>query len=132
MGASENKALIQQMYRGLAEGDPEAFLGALSDDVRWTIIGNTIFSKTYAGKRQLIEGLFEPFTKQIEGGAKIEPRNLIAEGDFVAMQAQGKARTVYGKDYNNTYCHVFRIRDGKVVEATEYLDTELVTEAFRP
>lgn len=46
------------------------------------------------------------------------------------MQAHGKATTKAGKPYNNTYCQVYRITDGKVREVTEYLDTELVTSAF--
>jgi len=32
--------------------------------------------------------------------------------------------------YNNTYCNVYRIADGKIRQLTEYLDTELVTTAF--
>ena len=56
--------------------------------------------------------------------------NLIAEGEYVAEQAQGKARTKSGKDYNNTYCRVYRIVDGKVKSIIEYLDTELLTAAF--
>ena len=35
--------------------------------------------------------------------------NLIAEGEYIAEQAHGKARTKTGKDYNNTYCRVWRI-----------------------
>jgi ketosteroid isomerase-like protein len=46
------------------------------------------------------------------------------------MQAHGKALSKNGRSYNNTYCHVFRIANGKVQEVTEYLDTELVTSAF--
>jgi uncharacterized protein len=60
----------------------------------------------------------------------VTPYNLIADGDFVAMQAHGKATSKNGKPYNNTYCHVFRIVNGKIVEVTEYLDTELVTSVF--
>ena len=30
----------------------------------------------------------------------------------------------------NTYCHVFRVADGKIREVTEYMDTELVTAVF--
>jgi len=35
-----------------------------------------------------------------------------------------------GKPYNNTYCFVFRVAEGKVKELTEYMDTELVTAAL--
>lgn len=127
----KNKALIEGMYEALGQDEPERFLGSLSDDVRWTITGNTRFSKTYDGKAALIAELLEPFMEQLEGHAVITPLRLVAEGDFVVMQSRGQARTVYGKDYNNTYCHVFRVRNGEVCEVTEYLDTELVTHAFQ-
>ncbi|NNL85303.1 MAG: nuclear transport factor 2 family protein [Myxococcales bacterium] len=127
-----NKAIIEQMYAALADHKPEGFLSCLAEDVRWTIIGTTRFSKTYDGKAQLVAGLLEPFMAELDGHPTITPKRLIAEGEFVAMQSEGLARTVHGKDYNNTYCHVFRIRDGLVSEVTEYLDTELITHAFRP
>ncbi len=130
MGAAENKTLIRGMYQGLADGKPEAFLDALDEGVRWTIIGSTPLSRTFDGKRDLVDGLLAPFMEAIDGHAVIEPQNFIADGDFVAMQSEGRARTRRGVDYNNTYCHVFRIRDGKVVEVTEYLDTELLRAAF--
>ncbi len=35
-----------------------------------------------------------------------------------------------GKPYNNVYCFVIKIQDGKVQKMTEYLDTEMVAAAF--
>jgi ketosteroid isomerase-like protein len=49
----------------------------------------------------------------------------------VVVQAQASDRiTKTGHPYNNTYCIVMRIDDGKVAEIDEYADTELVTSAF--
>ena len=64
---------------------------------------------------------------RLEGG-KIEMtiEHLIAEGDYVAEQAHGKARTKTGDDYNNTYCRVWNISDGQVRSVIEYYDTELL------
>lgn len=56
--------------------------------------------------------------------------NMIAEGEYVAEHAHGKARTKKGKDYNNTYCRVWRIVDGKVRSVVEYLDTELIRDVL--
>ena len=55
---------------------------------------------------------------------------FIAEGDHVVVEGRGQATTKAGKAYNNTYCWVYRIADGKVQELTEYMDTELVTAAL--
>jgi ketosteroid isomerase-like protein len=130
MGAAENKQFISNMFAELSKGNSEAFLGALADDVRFTIIGSTKYSGTFKGKQDLIARLLAPLAAQVEGGMTITPDNLIADGDFVAMQAHGKALSKNGTRYDNTYCHVFRIANGKVLEVTEYLDTELITSAF--
>jgi ketosteroid isomerase-like protein len=130
MGAAENKKLIQDMFAELSKGNAPAFLNALADDVRFTIIGTTKYSGTCNGKQELINKVLAPLTAQLEGGLTITPDNFIADGDFVAMQARGKSTTKTGKSYDNTYCQVFRVAGGKVQEVTEYLDTELVTSAF--
>jgi ketosteroid isomerase-like protein len=130
MGAAENKQLIQNMFAELSKGNAEAFLGNMADDVKFTIIGTTKYSGTCNGKQELIQKVLAPLTAQLEGGITLTPENFIADGDYVAMQARGKATTKSGKPYNNTYCQVFRIANGKVQEITEYLDTELVTSAF--
>lgn len=130
MGAAENKQLIQDMFTALSKGNAEAFLGNMADDVRFTIIGTTKYSGTCNGKQELIGKVLGPLTAQLEGGIALAPENFVAEGDYVVMQARGKATTKAGKPYNNTYCHVFRIANSKVQEVTEYLDTELITTAF--
>jgi ketosteroid isomerase-like protein len=130
MGAAENKQFISNMFAELSKGNGDAFLSALADDVSFTIIGSTKYSGTFKGKQELINKLLAPLNAQVEGGMTITPDNLIADGDFVAMQARGKALSKNGRRYDNTYCHVFRFANGKVQEVTEYLDTELVTAAF--
>lgn len=130
MGAAENKKLMQEMFEELGKGNGDAFLGNMADDVQFTIIGSTKYSGTFNGKKELVEKLLAPLSAQLEGGITITPENFIADGDIVAMQAKGKSTTKEGKSYDNTYCQVFTFQDGKVQRVTEYLDTELVTEAF--
>jgi ketosteroid isomerase-like protein len=130
MGAAENKQLIQNMFAELSKGNANAFLNNLSDTLRFTIIGTTKFSGTFNGKQEFINKVLAPLSAQLEGGLTVTPENFIAEGDTVAMQARGKSTTKTGKPYNNTYCQIFRVANGKVQEVTEYLDTELVTAAF--
>jgi ketosteroid isomerase-like protein len=130
MGAAENKKLMQDMFAELGKENGDAFLGNMADDIEFTIIGSTKYSGTFKGKKDLVEKLLGPLNAQLEGGISITPSNFIADGDTVAMQAQGKSTTKAGKSYDNTYCQVFTFKDGKVQRVTEYLDTELVTTAF--
>lgn len=87
MGAAENKQLVRNMFAELSKGNAEAFLGAMADDVRFTLIGTTKYSRTFNGKQELLSKLLTPLTAELEGGLTITADNLIADGDFVAMQA---------------------------------------------
>jgi ketosteroid isomerase-like protein len=130
MSTAENKKLVETMFGELSRGNPEGYLAGLADDVQFTIIGKTKFSGLFDGKKNVIEKLLGPLAAQLDGGLTVSPEHIVAEGDTVVMQAQGRSKTKSGKRYDNTYCIVFRIAGGKIAKITEYLDTEMVTEAF--
>ena len=130
MSASENKELIRRLYAEIGQGNAQPFLDAIADDMRWTVIGSTKYSGTFEGKQAILDRLLMPALGQLEGPLVIEPENFIAEGDLVVMQAKGKAQTKSGKRYDNTYCYVFRIVNGRMKEITEYLDTEVMRRAL--
>ena len=130
MGAAENKQFISNMFAELSKGNGDAFLNAWPTMFSFTIIGSTKYSGTFKGKQELIDKLLAPLKRRSRAAWRSRPINLIADGDFVAMQAHGKALSKNGRRYDNTYCHVFRFANGKVQEVTEYLDTELITSAF--
>ena len=104
----------------------EGFLADAADDFTMSVMGAAI--PPIQGKQKALKGLRNALVARLEGGGAIAMtiENLIADGDCVAEQARGVARTKDGKDYNNTYCRVWRITDGKVRSMQEYLDTELV------
>ena len=130
MGAAENRQVVLDFYEAGARGDMDACFALLADDVSWTNIGSTRFSGTYTGKQQLVEQLLGPLFGQLKAGILSKIDRLVAENDIVVAQTSGTAETLDGKPYNNTYCQVIRIHDGKIVEVTEYFDTALVDAVF--
>lgn len=130
MGIEDNKKVVRNFFESGNRGDVEAALGLLADDVTWTNIGSTRFSGAYSGKQTVIDELIGPLFGELEAGIHGTIDNLVAEGDFVVAQVRGQARKKDGTPYNNTYCHVFRLRDGKIVAVNEYMDTELITALF--
>jgi ketosteroid isomerase-like protein len=127
MSVEDNRKVVEAFYEAGNVGDFDGLLALLSDDIRWTNIGTTKFSMTCEGKQDLVDRLFGPLFSQLESGIVARVQNVIAEGDWVVVQLTGEANTKDGTPYNNTYCHVFRVADGQIVEATEYFDSELVT-----
>lgn len=132
MDASENKALVRDVFAALAEGDGRPFVNLLADDIRWTIIGSTEWSGSWEGKVAVRSNLLDPLFAQFRTPYRSEALRLIAEDDHVVIECRGDVTTRAGTPYRNTYCYVCRLDGGKVRELTEYCDTELLTKALAP
>jgi ketosteroid isomerase-like protein len=130
MNNTENKKLLADIFSELARGNPRPFVDAMAEDFNWTVTGKTKWSKTYAGKSTVLRDLFGALTERIDGKITTIPDRFIADDDYVVVEAHGSNTTKSGKPYNNRYCFVFRVAQGKLKEVTEYLDTELVTAAL--
>ncbi len=130
MGIVENKQVVIDFYEAGARGDIDACFSLIADDITWTNVGSTKFSGTYQGKQALMEELLGPLFGQLKAGITATIEALIAEDDIVVALTRGEAETLDGTPYNNTYCQVIRIADGKFAEVTEYMDTALIDAVF--
>ncbi len=132
MTTDSNRRVLQDAFARLAEGDGRAFVGALADDVRWTIRGSTAWSRTYDGRDAVLAELLEPLFAGFAGPRyRATAERILADGDHVVVLARGAAATRAGARYDNEYCYVCRLEGGRIVELVEYLDTALV-EAVLP
>lgn len=128
--AAANKALLQWVFADLAAGNGRPFLEMLADDVIWHVEGSTAWSRSYRGKAAVRAGLLKPLHDVLDGPNRLQVSRMIAEADCVVVQARGNVRTRAGADYCNSYCMIFRLVDGRVVEITEYADTALIERAL--
>jgi ketosteroid isomerase-like protein len=53
----------------------------------------------------------------------MEIEDLVAEGECAVVRARGSARTRAGREHLNRYALFYRVREGRVVEVEEFLDT---------
>ena len=125
--AAENKSLLQGLLAETAKGNGRPFIEAMAQDVTWTIIGDTDWSRTYAGKPAVMSDLLIPLGANFEGGNLFEGVRFIAEDDLVVVEARNHSVTKAGAQYPQRYAMIFRLRDGQIAEITEYADTELMT-----
>jgi len=124
--AAANKALLHWVFADLASGNGRPFVEMLAEDVVWHVEGSTAWSRSYRGKAAVKADLLKPLFAVLDGPNPLTVLSMIAEADCVAVQARGNARTKAGADYCNSYCMIFRLNDGRVVEITEYADTALI------
>ena len=63
-------------------------------------------------------------------GIRVTPKEITAEDDRVAMEAESYGEMSNGKVYNNRYHLQHVVRDGKLLAVREYLDTQHVQDVF--
>ena len=131
MNTAENKRLVQDAFAAWARGENNAVFNLLADDVHWTVIGSTPVSRTYMSKQEFLEGAVKPLGQKLSGAIQPTVTAVSADGDRVIVQWEGRANGKNGTLYNQTYCWVMRLADGKVREGTAYLDTEIVSQLWK-
>ncbi|GAB3908994.1 nuclear transport factor 2 family protein [Larkinella knui] len=131
MSALDNKHLMETIFAQLALGNDQPFLEAMADDMQWTWMGSNQWSKTFAGKQSVVNDLWGAVKTSLRPPYKVSARRIIGDGDYVVVEAVGANTTPEGKLYNNRYCWVCFLREGKLRAINEYMDTELVTQTFQ-
>jgi hypothetical protein len=127
-----NRQVISEAFEALAEGDPRPFVAAFADDSTWTFPGSWTWSGSWSPKTRIVEELLRPLMAQFADRYTARADTVLAEGDHVVVQAHGGATTHAGERYDQTYCYVFRMRDGLIEEVVEHCDTALVERVLRP
>lgn len=130
--AQQNKAIIRSVFNELAAGRTAALPAAMSEDVRWTFPGNWSWAGTWELKPTVLHQFLGPLMAQFAGGYRIHADLILADEDRVVVQAQGTGTTVEGDPYNQTYCFIFTLADGRITEVIEHCDTALVERVLKP
>jgi hypothetical protein len=132
MSAAENKQLVKQIYTDAANRSGTTFIDNLADDVSWTVTGQYSWSRTFKGRDAILNGLMGHVRSLLAERPRTVAHNFIAEGDTVVVEAKGDNVTKTGVRYDNDYCMVWRIENGKVKQIREYCDSALVERVLGP
>jgi ketosteroid isomerase-like protein len=111
-------------------GDParrSQALAMLADDATcWIPLrgGPPPWSKTELAEAMArADGIFKQ-------AVQVTIKGITAEGDRVAIEAEGYVPVVNGKIYNNYYHILFEFRGDRIIAVREYLDQKHADEAF--
>ena len=118
-----NRALVERYFSCVAAGDPG--VGELfAEDAVWLAPQSTPMGRRHEGKGAvltLMGGGMDLYSA--EHPFEIHREAMAAEGDRVFVELTIETRTAQGEPYRNHYVFVFRIRDGRIAEVHEHVDT---------
>jgi uncharacterized protein len=126
----DNKQIVRRFAETFSNCQFDQLADLMADDATYEFPGTSVVSGIYP-KAVLLE-MMNGMTELFPSGIQLEIKTITAEEDRVSVEAQGSAVSVSGVPYNNRYHIMYVIRDGKIKEAREYLDTILVDKLWAP
>ncbi len=123
-----NKQIAHEFMAAMSSGEAGRILALYTEDVCVWTAGTLPFSGPHDRSEvaALCAGLLGAFPQ----GLQFSIRAMTAEGDRVAIEAEGRGTHVSGKLYHQHYHFLLVIRDGKIAQMKEYFDTELAREVL--
>ena len=119
---SINKKLVCKFFDSLSSGTHDYLDFYTDDSIIWTAGDNEIGGTRT--KKEIVEfaqGILAAFPD----GITFNITGMTAEADRVAVEVNGESIHASGKSYNNQYHFLLIIRDGKIIQLKEYMDTQL-------
>ena len=125
MGDTEStRRVVQRYFDALRADSGGDFLAEMADDVVWHLPPHHLFGSAFEGKEAILGmlgrgvGMFDLST------ISVERLFLMADGENATAHFEMSAKTGAGRDYRNEYMFRFTVRDGKIVEVWEIMDTK--------
>jgi ketosteroid isomerase-like protein len=128
-----NLSIIDSAYKAFAVGDIPSVLGVMDVNIIWNEAeGNTYADgNPYIGPDAVLNGVF------VRIGADHEYFNLtdivlheMSNNKVLAtLRYQAKLKK-NGAEYNTQAAHLWRLKDGKVINFQQYVDTKQLADAF--
>lgn len=128
----QNREIVTAAMKALSGGDSRPFVEAWTEDFVWRPMIGGVWGKTFHGKKACRAELFRPLTEQYASPYTSTPDRIFADGDTVIVECRGDVMLKSGKRYNNTYCFVIAMNDGRMTEVREYFDRVIAETVLEP
>lgn len=120
--SKKNKEIAIKFFESLSSGSQDYLNFYTDDSIIWTAGDNAIGgTRTKEEIVDFAQGVLAAFPS----GIVFNITGMTADDERVAVEVSGAAVHASGQSYNNKYHFLLIIRDGKIMELKEYMDTQL-------
>ena len=124
-----NEKLVEQFIDCLNREALDDLRPILHPDATWKPMATSDIPGAggHSGHKGIIDEFLKPVRGLFEGK---DPQNqinsLFSKGDMVAAETHGTGKLKNGKIYDNRYAWLIQIKDGKIFQIREYMDTAFI------
>jgi uncharacterized protein len=134
--ADTNKQLVIDAWREFATRDPDRVRAVFTPDAEWLAPARNATALALdgthhlVGRDRIVQFLTSEFGTVFVSDVTIDFRGVYADGDTVIVEERMRATLANGSHYDNDYCFIFEMDDGRIRRVREYMDTKRGAEWF--
>ena len=119
-----NEQTAVDFFATLGSGDLAKLKTFFTADSVWTVVAKSIpGSGSHKGPVGIADEFLAPVRGMfVDGDPKLPITNVFSKGKMVAVETHTQGTLKSGKKYDNKYCWILEVVDGKVLAVREYMD----------
>lgn len=124
-GIEENKAVVRRYFEAVNSGDMDTITALLDENVSFWVPPSLPDGVEFRGRDMVLRLFTESVSLyDADAGLTVDIQTMTAEDDRVAVELtiRGKA-AAGGAAYENSYHFLFRVRQGRITQIREHLDS---------
>jgi hypothetical protein len=122
MSTQENVQIVKDLFAAMGRRDQQGLLALSAEGIEWIIPGEWPLAGTHRGHAELMD-LLQKASESMETSYP-EPPEFVAQGDRVVVLgvATGSVKAT-NKTFEDHFVFAITVRNGKVTNIREYIDT---------
>ena len=128
--SQSNKDVVMTAWKSFSTRDPRVIEACFTEDAAWIVPERNATALALGrggvqrlNRREIVEFVARDFGRVFVADVNIEIKGVYGDGDAVVVEQRFQAKLPDGRPYRNDYCFIFKVRDGKIAEMREYMDT---------
>lgn len=121
---TDSKTIAKQFADALTSRRWNDLADLMHDDMVYTVMGYDLPGAGSLSKAEMLAALPDLLSMFADDSPRLHVLRMIAEGEWVVVEAEGVGSLADGRPYVNRYAHVIEIVDGRVRTFNEYMDTQ--------
>jgi ketosteroid isomerase-like protein len=128
MNTEQSRSVVTEAWKAFRTRDQARISQLFTDDAEWTAPEGNATAVALKGPshmvgNQAIAMFLSTTLHKLFQKIEIDIRGVFADGETVIVEEHMRAEIPNGNTYNNDYCFVFELKEGKIRRVREYMDT---------
>ncbi|MFL9988856.1 nuclear transport factor 2 family protein [Paraburkholderia sediminicola] len=123
MSTHENVQIVKDFFAAMGRGNKQGLLAISAEDIEWIIPGEWPLAGTHRRHAGLAD-LLQKASEMVETSYPAPPPEFVAQGDRVLVVgfATGRVKAT-NRTFEDDWVFAITVRNGKVTNIREYIDT---------